>query len=134
MNQDFPKLPVLLTALFLFITGWGGFAVILLTTVPTLGPRWLFYFFLFLGLTGLIMPVTDFFNRRFPSKPRASADIVIRQAVWFGLYGCVLAWLQFGRILNSGLVLFLGIGIVAIELFLRMNERSRFEASLREDE
>jgi hypothetical protein len=134
MNQDFPKLPVLLTALFLFITGWGGLTVILLNTVPTLGPRWLFYFFLFLGLTGIILPVVDFFNRRFPTKPRASAEIVIRQAVWFGLYGCVLAWLQFGRILNSGLVLFLGIGVVTIELFLRMNERSRFEASLREDE
>jgi hypothetical protein len=134
MNQDYPKLPVLLTALFLTITGVGGLAVILLTTVPTLGPRWLFYFFLFLGLTGLILPVVDFFNRRFPSKPRASAEIVIRQAIWFGLYGSVLAWLQFGRILNSGLVLFLGIGIVSIELFLRMNERSRFEASLRSDE
>jgi hypothetical protein len=134
MNQDFPKLPVFLTALFLTITGWGGLAVILLTTVPTLGPRWLFFFFLLLGLTGLIMPVVDFFNRRFPSKPRAEADVIIRQSVWFGLYGCVLAWLQFGRILNSGLVIFLAIGIVSIELILRMNERSRFEASMRSDE
>jgi hypothetical protein len=94
----------------------------------------LFYFFLLLGLTGFIMPVVDFFNRRFPSKPRAGADVVIRQSIWFGLYGCVLAWLQFGRILNSGLVIFLGIGIVAIELFLRMNERSRFEATMHVDE
>ncbi len=45
MNQDFPRLPVVLTALFLTITGLGGLAVILINTVPTLGPRWLFYFF-----------------------------------------------------------------------------------------
>jgi hypothetical protein len=134
MNQDFPKLPVFLTALFLTITGWGGLAVIIITTVPTLGPRWLFYFFLFLGLTGLIMPLVDFFNRRFPGKLRAGANIVIRQSVWFGLYGSVLAWLQFGQILNSGLVLFLAIGIVAIELFLRMNEQSRFEATSQSDD
>jgi len=134
MNQGFPKLPVFLTALFLTITGWGGLAVILLTTVPTLGPRWLFYFFLFLGLTGLILPVVDFFNRRFPTKPQAGADILIRQSVWFGLYGSVLVWLQFGRILNSGLVIILAIGIVVIELMLRMNERSRFESSIRSDE
>jgi hypothetical protein len=134
MNQDFPKLPVFLTALFLTITGWGGLAVILLTTVPTLGPRWLFYFLLFLGLSGMAMPVVDFFNRRFPSKPRAGAEVVIRQSVWVGLYGCVLAWLQFGRILNSGLIIFLAIGLVSIEFFLRMNERSRFEALMRSDE
>ena len=127
-------MPVFLTALFLTITGWGGLAVIFLNTVPTLGPRWLFYFFLFLGLTGLIMPAVDFFNRRFPIKPRAGADVIIRQSVWVGLYGCVLAWLQFGRILNSGLVIFLAIGIVVIELMLRMNERSRFEVSMRSDE
>ena len=71
------------------------------------------------------MPVSDFFNRRFPSKPRAGANIIVRQAIWIGLYGCILTWLQFGRILNSGLVMFLAIGMVSIELLLRMNERSR---------
>ncbi len=134
MNQDFPRLPVVLTALFLTITGLGGLAVILINTVPTLGPRWLFYFFLFLCLTGISMPVSDFLNRRFPSKPRAAAEVIIRQSIWIGIYGCVLTWLQFGRILNSGLVLFLAIGMVAIELLLRMNEHSRFNASMRDDE
>jgi hypothetical protein len=134
MNQDFPRLPVFLTAFFLTITGWGGLAVILINTVPTLGPRWLFYFFLFLGLSGLAMPATDFFNRRFPSKPRAGASVVVRQAIWFAVYGCVLTWLQFGRILNSGLVIFLAIGIIAIEMLIRVNERSRFLAQMQNDE
>ncbi len=80
------------------------------------------------------MPVSDFLNRRFPSKPRAAAEVIIRQSIWIGIYGCVLTWLQFGRILNSGLVLFLAIGMVAIELLLRMNEHSRFNASMRDDE
>jgi hypothetical protein len=126
MNQNFSRLPVLLTALFLVVSGLGGLAVIIINTVPTLGPRWLFYFFMFLLLAGIGLPVTDFMNRRFPSKPRASANIVIRQAVWIGIYGCVISWLQFGRILNSGLVLFLAIGLITIEFLLRMNERSHY--------
>jgi len=134
MNREFPRLPVLLTAFFLTVTGWGGLAVIVINTVPTLGPRWLFYFFFFLGLAGLGMPVSDFLNRRFPAKPRASATVVIRQAIWFGVYGCILMWLQFGRILNSGLVVFLAIGFITIEFLIRMNERSRFIAQMREDE
>jgi hypothetical protein len=126
MNQKFSRLPVLLTSLFLVVTGLGGLAVIIINTVPTLGPRWLFYFFMFLALAGIALPITDFLNRRFPSKPRAGANIVIRQAVWIGIYGCVLTWLQFGRILNSGLVMFLAIGLVTIEFLLRVNERSRY--------
>jgi hypothetical protein len=133
MNQEFSRLPVVLTALFLTVTGLGGLAVLLLNTVPTLGPRWLFYFFLFLSLSGIGMPISDFFNRRFPSKPRARAEVIVRQSVWIGIYGCVLTWLQFGRILNSGLVLFLAIGMVAIELIIRMNERSRFNTPTNED-
>jgi hypothetical protein len=134
MNQDFPRLPVILTALFLTVTGLGGLAVILINTVPTLGPRWLFYFFLFLSLTGISLPITDFFNRRFPSKPRAGANIIVRQAVWIGAYGCILTWLQFGRILNSGLVMFLAIGMLSVELLLRMNERSRNNIPANDDD
>lgn len=134
MKQDFPRLPVLLTAFFLTVTGWGGLAVILINTVPTLGPRWLFYFFLFTGLSGLAMPVTDFINRRFPGKPPATANVIVRQSIWVGIYGCVITWLQLGRILNSGLVLFLAIGMIAIEMLLRMNERSRYLAYMNDDE
>jgi len=133
MNHDFPRLPVLLTSLFLTVTGLGGLAVIIINTVPTLGPRWRFYFFLFLSISGLSMPATDFLNRRFPSRPRAGANVIVRQSVWVGVYGCILAWLQFGRILNSGLVLFLATGIIAIELLIRMNERSRYELTVHDE-
>lgn len=108
--------------------------MILINTVPTLGPRWMFYFFLFIGITGLSLPVTDFINRRFPGKPRASAGVIVRQSIWVGVYGCLITWLQFGRILNSGLVLFLAIGLIAIEMLLRMNERTRYMAYMKEDE
>lgn len=134
MNQQYSRLPVFLTSVFLSITGLGGLAVVLINTVPTLGPRWLFYFFLFLSLAGISLPVTDFLNRRFPSNPRAGANVVIRQAIWFGLYGCVMAWLQFGRVLNSGLVLFLAIGLVSLEMIIRMNERSQFSKPTNDDE
>jgi len=117
----------MLTSLFLVLAGGGGLAIILTTTLPNLGPRWLFFFLTLLGGTGLAMPVVYLINRRVPSNPPATSSIVVRQALWFGIYLDLLAWLQLGRVLNSSLSVFLGAGFVVIEVLLRMNERSRWK-------
>lgn len=111
-------------SLFLCLAGFGGLLYLMLETLPTLGPRWLFFFFLMLALTGLALPVTYFLNRRFPTDPPADSGIVLREAMWFGLYGCALAWLQLGRVLTSGTVLVLAAGIMLVEFLLRLGERS----------
>lgn len=111
----------------LIIFGAGGLAVILVQTLPTIFPRWLFIFFLVSFVTGLLMPLTYFLNKRFPSKPLADRNVIIRQSLWFGIYAAVLAWLQLGRALTFPLAVILGAAMILIELLLRMWERSRWK-------
>lgn len=111
-------------SVFLCLVGWGGLLYLVLDTLPYLGPRWLFFFFLMLAFTGMALPITYFLNRRFPSMPPAENSVLLRQAMWVGVYACALAWLQLGRVLNSGLVVVLAAGLLLIEILLRLRERS----------
>jgi hypothetical protein len=118
-----PYLPV---TIFLCLFGWGGLAFVILSTLPTLGPRWLFFFFGVLALTGTTIPVSYFINLRFPSNPPASSGVIIRQSCWVGIYGGILAWLQLGRVLTPVIAAVLAGALMVIEIILRMRERSRF--------
>jgi hypothetical protein len=116
-----------LAGLFLAITGWGGLYGLVFYTLPTLGPRWLAFFFLTLALAGTALPVAAFLNRRFPSEVPTDGGTILRQALWVSLYGNILVWLQLGRVLNSALAGFLAVGFILIEFTIRLRERSRWE-------
>jgi hypothetical protein len=114
------------SALILSILGWGGLFGLLNYTLPTVGPRWLFFFLGVLALTGTSLPAVAYLNRRFPSNPRVNHVVILRQAIWVGLYVSTLAWLQIGRVLNISLALLLALGLILIEWLLRLRERSQF--------
>ncbi len=114
-------------SILLFITGWGGLAALVITTLPTVGPRWLFFFLCVLAVTGTMMPVTAFLNRRFPSSPPPTTIAIVRQALWFAVYVSTLAWLQMGRVLNAALAILLAIGLGLIEFLLRLSEKSQWK-------
>jgi hypothetical protein len=113
--------------MFLSIVGWGGLIVLIYQIQPTVFPRWLFFFFSILAVTGAALPVTAFLNRRFPSQPPATPGIVIRQAIWFGVYFATLAWLQIPRVLSLPLAILLGIAFILVEWLLRLRERSQWK-------
>ncbi len=115
-------------SILLFITGWGGLVALVISTLPTVGPRWLFFFLCVLAVTGTMMPVTAFLNRRFPSTPPPTTIAVVRQALWFAVYVSTLAWLQMGRVLNAALAILLAIGLGLIEFLLRLSEKSQWKA------
>ncbi|MEN6435337.1 MAG: hypothetical protein ABFD14_04025 [Anaerolineaceae bacterium] len=117
---------VLFTGIFLAIIGWAGLIMLIQLTTPTLGPRWLFFFFLFLAISGIALPVVSFLNIRFPSTPPIETPGILRQSSWFGIYACVLSWLQLGRVLTSFLSIAIAIGLILIEIFIRLRERSRW--------
>ena len=73
------------------------------------------------------MPFTWFINRRFPSENPAGPAVVIRQAVWFGVFAAMLAWLQIGRVLTLTMAIILGVALFVIEFLIRMWERSRWK-------
>jgi hypothetical protein len=114
------------TTILLTVVGWGGLFLLLNSTEPTLWPRWLFFFLIVVGFTGLGLPLVSFLNHRFPSDPPARVQVIVRQALWVGVYASTLAWLQFGRVLNWALAVLVGLAFFAIEWFLRLRERSQW--------
>jgi hypothetical protein len=113
-------------AVILALIGWGGLYALITFTYPTVGPRWLFFFLGVMAITGTALPVVAFLNQRFPTNPPVSPGVIVREAIWFGIYFPTLAWLQLGRVLTPALVVLLAGGFVAIEILLRMRERSQW--------
>ena len=114
------------TAVILIVVGWGGLIYLFQNSLPTVGPRWLFFFLAVLALTGTVLPAVAFLNRRFPGPPPATIGVILRQSLWAGIYFPTLAWLQIGRTLTPTLTLLLALGLILIEILLRMRERSRW--------
>jgi hypothetical protein len=121
-----PFFPILISGLLMGILGIAGVIYVVLYTDPDLGYRWLMFFFITLGLSGLALPFVGFLNRRFSGGSPAGEGVILRQAIWVGLYGCLLVWLQQGRILNAVIAFFLAVGLCLVEVFLRMGERARW--------
>ena len=115
------------TAALLMLVGWGGLVLLWNYTLPTLWPRWLFFFLVVSAFTGTALPVMAFLNNRFPSEPPARVQVILRQALWVGVLAATLSWLQYGRIFTAALALIVILGFAAIEWLLRLRERSRWE-------
>jgi hypothetical protein len=114
-------------AIILMLLGWGGFIAVVIYTEPSGGTRWALFFTSVLALTGTALPAVAYLNRRFPSMPAPTPGIILRQAIWIGIYLPTLAWLQIGRVLTPFLALLLGVGLVLIEFLLRLRERSQWK-------
>ncbi|MEA3349690.1 MAG: hypothetical protein U9Q82_03625, partial [Chloroflexota bacterium] len=118
----------LATAFILAVIGWGGIAVVIIYTLPTLGPRWLFFFLGMLAISGTVLPIMAFLNRRFPSTPPLQRrTTVLREAILVGIYVSTLAWFQLGRALTFPLAIVFALGLGALEWLLRLRENSRWE-------
>lgn len=125
-NEYYPFFPVFITSLILIGIGVVGLGVLFIFTVPTLGPRWLLFFLVTMLFSGLALPVVFYLHKRFPSDPRVTPVILVREALWFGVYVDIILWLQLGKVLNSALAIFIAVGLILIEFLIRMRERSRF--------
>lgn len=124
---SWPVRHFILAALVLMLAGWGGLYFVLNYTQPSGGTRWLFFFAGVLALTGTALPFVAYLNRRFPSTPPPSPLVIVRQALWIGIYLPTLAWLRIGRVLTPSLALLLIAGLILIEWLLRMGERSQWK-------
>jgi len=129
-----PFLPYLISSIILGGAGIVGLFLLVDMTVPTLGPRWLFFFLATCTVSGLALPVVYFFHWRFPSETRVKPGVIVRQAIWAGIYIDLLIWFQLGRLLSLPLAVALAAGLVVIEFALRLAERARFTPKDTENE
>lgn len=118
---------IAITSVLLFLVGLTGFVYIFFNTLPTLGPRWLFFFFLLIGVSGLAMPVAAFLNYRFQGDRKVEASDIVREAVLAGVCVDLLVWLQMGKELSSASALIILVGFILIELLIRVIEHSRWK-------
>lgn len=125
-NSYLPPLgKFLLTSFLLTLIGLSGLAFIFFTLEPTLGPRWLFFFFLTMAGAGIALPIVFIIQRR-SAKQAVPARVIIREAILFGVFLDLLAWLQIGRIASNLAIVLLAGGLVLLEFFLRMAEKATF--------
>jgi hypothetical protein len=126
-SQQFPPLSVIvIPSLLLSALGLGGLALVITQTLPTLLPRWLFFFLSTLGLTGIALPMVYFLNWRFSSQAPPSTGTLVREALWAGILFDLFAWLQLERVLTLTLGMILLLGVFILEFSLRLIERAQW--------
>jgi hypothetical protein len=123
-----------LSSLTLIVLGAGGMFLLVNQTLPFVWYRWGFFILLILALTGIALPIVYFFHRRFPGEKPAEPNVIVRQSLWFGVYGATLAWLQQGRLVTVYVILGLAGGLVAMEYFIRLRELSHWKPPADPDE
>ena len=117
---------IFLTSLILSVLGGGGLLFIILFMEPTLGPRWLFFFFLTIVASGIAMPCAYIIQRRLATQ-YVPHTVIIREALFFAIFIDLVAWLQLGRIITNLIIVILAGGFVLLEFFLRMAEKATFK-------
>jgi len=95
---------------------------------PLIWARWAFFFLWFTAWSGISLPVMYFLNVRFPSTPPVEPRTVVRQALWVGVYGSLIAWIQLGHVGSMWIWTGLAAGLMAIEYLIRLRERARWRS------
>lgn len=116
------------SSITLFVAGWGGLLLMIFgfDVPPLVWARWGFFVLGIMAITGTALPVVYFIHRRFRSHPPVEPNVIVRQALWVGVYGATLAWLQLGRLVSLYVVLGLAAGLAAVEYFIRLRERAHW--------
>ena len=127
---------VIYSSIFLMLAGWGGMALLIFafSIPPLVWARWGFFALFCMALSGTALPLIYLLNRRFPSDPPAEPNTLVRQALWVGVYGCVIAWLQLGHVMAFWMWIGLAGGLIAAEYLIRLRERARWRPPLALDD
>ncbi len=135
--MDEPQLtfkPFGISSLILILIGWGGLYFLITQTLPLVWPRWGFFVLSLMAVTGTVLPIVYFFHWRFSDEKPVEANVIVRQAMWFGVYGATLAWLQLGRLVTVYIILGLAGGLLAIEYFIRLREKAHWKPPVHTDD
>jgi hypothetical protein len=124
MDDKITFRPFLVSTLVLIICGWGGLALLVNFSLPTLWPRWGLYALIVLAATGTTIPISYWFNKNFSEQVSITSGVIVRESVAVGVYFAMLTWLSIGGILNFQIAVWLALGLIVIEYLLRLRESS----------
>lgn len=122
MDDKISFRPYLVSTIILFSGGWGGLALLLNFSFPTLWPRWGLYALVVLSATGTAIPISYWLNKTFLTSAPTRPGVIIRESVSVGVYFALLTWLSIGRALNFPIAVWLALGLIVIEYLLRLRE------------
>jgi len=87
----------------------------------------MFFFFLSITGAGIALPFSYLTQRRFANQV-VPGKVLIREAILFGVFLALIAWLQLGRILTNLIIVVIAVGFILLEILLRMAEKATFNA------
>lgn len=121
---------ILVAGVVMMIGGWLGLYHLVTTTLPRVGPRWIFFVLLHIAVTGTVLPFVRYLNVRFTpvDNELPPGGVIVRQSVWIGLFVVTCAWLQIPRVLSWPIIFFLALMFIVIEVFLRSRELANEQA------
>ena len=74
--------------------------------------------------TGLTLPLAYYLNKRFGQAPSQHFLIVLRQAMWVGIWLAICTWLQMNRSLSWGVAILVAVVFGTIEVLLQIRART----------
>lgn len=81
-----------------------------------------------IGATGLALPLAYILNRRFlrrsESPPAPPFFVILRQAMWIGLWASFCTWLQMNRLLSIAMALLAAVVLIMFEFLLQVRTRA----------
>jgi len=125
-----PVKTILPVTFILAVPGWITLIYLVTQTVPDLSNRWMFYVAIVITVTGSSLPGVAYLNRIIKPFGPATYEIIIREGILVGLYCAILLWLNKGQILTLGLALILFVGLVLVELLVRLRNRSEWHPDI----
>ena len=76
------------------------------------------------AVTGLMLPLAYFLNKRFGNTDPAHFLVIMRQAMWVGAWIAFCTWLQMNRTLGWGVALLVAVVLAIFEVMLQVRERA----------
>jgi hypothetical protein len=76
------------------------------------------------AVTGLVLPLLFYLNRRFGKGPIPHYLVILRQSMWVGLWVAFCVWLQMNRTLGWAVILLVGAVLAMFEFLLQIRTRA----------
>lgn len=76
------------------------------------------------AVTGLSLPLAYYLNKRFGRSTSQRFLVVLRQAMWVGIWVAFCVWLQMNRSLGIGVALLVAGVLITIEILLQIRTKA----------